>query len=509
MALEHVMTGRRPAQKTDDVSQFVWSNSDYYRRAFARLDASPRFVWSFNLAAAAFGPIWYGARNLWGAFWGLLIVETFALVQLCRGLFANLGAEEYARAARLQESAVKRRGEAEEALASGADNASTLSESAGALEAAAAQSLAKADGIATFGPTLIVLSLALLIVIKVIEGSLANAALNRQYDKWQADKSRPAGLGLWRGIAAVTFALSAYVLTVARFTLTSVPEWLVAFPADRSWRRGAEVFIDDLFQSMTEAGAQFFVGITAGIRGLLDAMELLLVGTPWPIVAGAIFMLALKLAGPRVAIFTICALTYLLILGFWEKSMVTVALLGSAAILCLLIGIPLGILCARKSSVYAFVRPVLDLMQTMPSFVYLIPVIAFFGIGKPPGIIATIVFGMPPVVRLTVLGLHGVPAHVREAAAAFGASKSYLLFKVDLPLAMPSIMAGVNQTILMCLSMVVVASLIGAKGLGEEVLDALTYANEGKGVLAGIAILLCAMILDRIVQGRSNPSKQV
>ncbi|MYH58400.1 MAG: ABC transporter permease subunit, partial [Boseongicola sp. SB0675_bin_26] len=152
----------------------------------------------------------------------------------------------------------------------------------------------------------------------------------------------------------------------------------------------------------------------------------------------------------------------------------------------------------------AAVWPVLDLMQTMPSFVYLIPVIAFFGIGKPPGIIATIVFGMPPVVRLTVLGFDGIPSSVREAAMSFGVSKTYMLFRVDLPLARPSIMAGVNQTILMCLSMVVIASLIGAKGLGEDVLDALTYANEGKGVLAGVAILLCAMVLDRIVQGRTR-----
>ena len=146
--------------------------------------------------------------------------------------------------------------------------------------------------------------------------------------------------------------------------------------------------------------------------------------------------------------------------------MSTIALLGTAAVLCIFFGIPLGILCARNRTVYAIVRPILDLMQTMPSFVYLIPVIAFFGIGKPPGILATIVFGMPPVVRLTVLGLKGVPESVREAAEAFGVSKPYMLFKVDLPLAMPSIMAGINQTILMCLTMVVIAALIGAKGLG-------------------------------------------
>jgi glycine betaine/proline transport system permease protein len=181
-----------------------------------------------------------------------------------------------------------------------------------------------------------------------------------------------------------------------------------------------------------------------------------------------------------------------------------VALLGTAAILCLAIGIPLGIWCGRRPRVYTALRPVLDFMQTMPAFVYLIPVIALFGIGKPPGVIATLIFGTPPVVRLTALGLQGVPPAIREAAQAYGATKWFLLTRVDLPLAMPSIMAGINQTILMCLSMVVIASLIGAKGLGEDVLNALQYAAVGQGLLAGFAILLCAMIIDRIVQGKSR-----
>lgn len=141
-------------------------------------------------------------------------------------------------------------------------------------------------------------------------------------------------------------------------------------------------------------------------------------------------------------------------------------------------------------------------MQSVPSFVYLIPVVAFIGAGKPAAIVATLIFGSPPVVWMTVLGLQQVPGAVREAAMAFGASPMYLLFKVDLPLAARTIMAGVNQTILLSLAMVVVASLIGAKGLGEDVPEALQYASEGQGILAGLAILFCALILDRIVQGR-------
>jgi glycine betaine/proline transport system permease protein len=177
------------------------------------------------------------------------------------------------------------------------------------------------------------------------------------------------------------------------------------------------------------------------------------------------------------------------------------ALLGTAACLSILIGIPLGMFCARRPRFYSFIQPIMDFMQTMPAFVFMIPVIAFFGTGKPAAVVTTMIFGGTPVVRLTVLGLRGVPDSVREAAISFGANKWYLLTRVDLPLASPSIRAGINQTIMLSLAMVVVASLIGAKGLGEDVLEALQYANVGQGILAGFAILFCAMILDRIVQG--------
>jgi glycine betaine/proline transport system permease protein len=184
--------------------------------------------------------------------------------------------------------------------------------------------------------------------------------------------------------------------------------------------------------------------------------------------------------------------------------MTTLALLGTAACLSIAIGIPLGMYCARRDRFYSFIRPIMDFMQTMPAFVFMIPVIAFFGTGKPAAVVTTMIFGGTPVVRLTVLGLRGVPENVREAAISYGASKWYLLTKVDLPLAAPSIRAGINQTIMLSLAMVVVASLIGAKGLGEDVLEALQYANVGQGILAGFAILFCAMMLDRIVQGRNR-----
>ena len=161
---------------------------------------------------------------------------------------------------------------------------------------------------------------------------------------------------------------------------------------------------------------------------------------------------------------------------------------------------------AKSKRAYNAALPVLDFMQTMPAFVYLIPIIAFFGTGKPPGVLATLIFGMPPVVRLTALGMRGVPENTKEAAIAFGATKWELMRNVEIPLALPSIMTGINQTILMCLSMVVIASLIGAKGLGQDVLVALQYAAKGQGMLAGLAILFVAMVIDRIIQGHYRRS---
>ena len=389
-------------------------------------------------------------------------------MQLSRGLFADLGADEYARALRLSTSAASRRAEAEEALASGASNAGALSESALALETAGQEALRIADAAAAGAPTLVALGIALLALSKIAQGLLANHALSRRYSTWCADRSVSNRLN----------ALTATVMAVYVGGIYRV-EWL-----SLRGRRGSRVAGDvpgeqsvaphrgvhDRSGVPVDDGglAGLFAGTTNVIRLLLDGMETLLVATPWPVVMSVIVLLAYRMAGARVAVFTAASMGYLGIFGFWEKSMTTVALLGSAAFLCLAAGIPLGIWCARSRRVHALVRPILDLMQTMPSFVYLIPVIAFFGIGKPPGILATVVFGMPPVVRLTVLGLNGVPRSVREAALAFGASPKWLLLKVDLPLAMPSIMTGINQTILMCLSMVVIASLIGAKGLEKR-----------------------------------------
>lgn len=185
---------------------------------------------------------------------------------------------------------------------------------------------------------------------------------------------------------------------------------------------------------------------------------------------------------------------------FLEMAMRTLALLGTAACLSIVIGIALGMFAVRRPEFYAAIQLIMDFMQTMPAFIFMISVIAFSGTGKPAAVVTTMIFGGTPAARLTVLGLRGIPERVQEVAISLGANKWYLLTRVDLPLASASTRSGINQSIILPLAMVVVASLIGVKGLGEDVFEALQYANVGQCILAGFAILFCAMILDRIVQ---------
>ncbi|WMW21796.1 proline/glycine betaine ABC transporter permease [Methanolobus mangrovi] len=196
------------------------------------------------------------------------------------------------------------------------------------------------------------------------------------------------------------------------------------------------------------------------------------------------------------------AIGFLLIenMDLWKLSMETIALVLSSGLVALLIGIPTGILAAKNETVFHVVKPALDFMQTMPSFVYLIPAVIFFGLGNVPGLVATIVFAMPPAIRLTNLGIRQVPVELSEVANAFGTTSLQKLFKVELPVALPTIMAGVNQCIMLSLSMVVIAAMIGARGLGYQVLVGIQRVNIGQGFEAGLAIVIIAILLDRLTQ---------
>ena len=265
-------------------------------------------------------------------------------------------------------------------------------------------------------------------------------------------------------------------------------------------------WVDLFVQWVTVAFAGFFTFLTNSIDGLLDILvDVLSVGPPIVI----IFVLALIVTYTSrwpLGFFTLVSLLLVDNLGYWESSIQTLAIVIISGLITIIIGIPVGIWCAQRITVQKIVTPILDFMQTMPAFVYLIPSILFFGIGVVPGIIASFIFAIAPTVRMTNLGIQEVPKDLIEAADAFGSSSSQKLFKVQLPLATPTIMAGVNQSIMLALSMVVTASLVGAPGLGADVYRAVSQIDVGQGFEAGLSIVFIAIILDRITQNLRNPA---
>ncbi len=243
-------------------------------------------------------------------------------------------------------------------------------------------------------------------------------------------------------------------------------------------------------------------GVSEGLRFLVGGFQDLLLFIPAPvlILLSSVLVWFVTRRGTRLAILTALGLLLVWNLGLWDLAMLTLALVIVSTVLALAISIPVGIAAAGSDPLNAALRPVLDLMQTMPSFVYLIPAVIFFGLGSVPGIIATVVFAMPPALRLTNLGIRQVPGELIEVADAFGTTPRQKLFKVQLPVALPTIMAGVNQCIMLALSMTVIASMIGAGGLGYQVLVGIQRVDIGMGFEAGLAIVIIAIILDRITQ---------
>ncbi len=500
-AIDFAVVEKYAEERRENIRTFVQTNPDYYIAQFEKIGGSARFTPTFNAVAGLLGPIWFGARGLW--MWALpfLIAETLGYVQIARGLFGDLAADARARIESIEGTLELRRQQLASAIESQSDKVDvyeriviSLEESIGGIRLEAQQIADQGAGIALTG-------LIILLIAKSAQSIVANVALESKFSEWLSDRSIRSGL------SAVQIALSAIFMVVIASTAMyhySFPgqlEALTEFPTDPDIRLTSIVWVEAFFTFCVTQGETLFDSITYGIRLILDALELVFVSTPWIVIASFIVLLTWLTAGVRTAVWSGAFLAYMGLLGFWDKAMTTLALLGTAACLSIAIGIPLGMFCARRPRFYSFIQPIMDFMQTMPAFVFMIPVIAFFGTGKPAAVVTTMIFGGTPVVRLTVLGLRGVPEHVREAATSFGASKWYLFTRVDLPLASPSIRAGINQTIMLSLAMVVVASLIGAKGLGEDVLEALQYANVGQGILAGFSILFCAMILDRLVQG--------
>ncbi len=250
-----------------------------------------------------------------------------------------------------------------------------------------------------------------------------------------------------------------------------------------------------------------FDAIRAVIGSMVESLETGLTAVPALIMIVLLTGLTWYVAKWRIGVFALIGLYLIENLGLWEQSMQTLALVLTASILSIIIGVPLGIASARSTLLRNVVTPVLDFMQTMPAFVYLLPAVSFFRLGVVPGIIASIIFAVPPTIRLTNLGIRQVPEELVEAADAFGSTPTQKLVKLQLPMAMPTIMAGINQTIMLSLSMVVFASMIGAQGVGALVYRAVTQVKTGVGFEAGIAIVIMAILLDRLTQNAFKKNK--
>lgn len=245
---------------------------------------------------------------------------------------------------------------------------------------------------------------------------------------------------------------------------------------------------------------EFFLMTKAPIDFMLGMVENFLLSLSPYVVIAFFVLLALQFSSKKMALGTFLAFTTIGFIGAWDASMVTLALVFTSVLFCVLIGLPLGIWSARSDRVDSFVRPLLDAMQTTPAFVYLIPIVMLFGIGNVPGVIVTIIFALPPLIRLTNLGIRQVPRDLIEASRSFGASQKQMLFRVQLPVAMPTIMAGVNQTLMLALSMVVIASMIAVGGLGQMVLRGIGRLDIGLAAVGGLGIVLLAVVLDRLTQ---------
>ncbi len=269
-----------------------------------------------------------------------------------------------------------------------------------------------------------------------------------------------------------------------------------------------DAWITSFIDWLVEGYRWFFQAIKWPVQVTLSGIENGLVDlSPW-IVIGVLGLIAWRVSGIRLGIFTVLTMVFIGLLGLWEDTMITLAMVFCSVVFCTIVGIPLGIWGGRSDRFDAALRPVLDAMQTTPAFVYLVPIVMLFSIGNVAGVLATIVFSLPPIIRLTSLGLRQVHPELVEAARAFGATNQQVLLKVQIPLALPTIMAGLNQTMMMALSMVVIAALIGAGGLGAPVVLGLNTLDIGLATIGGLAIVLMAIVLDRITQSMGTKKKK-
>lgn len=302
--------------------------------------------------------------------------------------------------------------------------------------------------------------------------------------------------------ALILFSLVAAAFLIDGMGVTALREFPVDF-GPVTYRA-----IDSSIDWMVVEFAWFFDGISNYIKVWLGALRSFFSWIPWPIVIIGMFYTGWKLTDIKVSSVAAFALLLLGVFDLWESAMVTIAIMTVSVSLSVGLGVPLGIMASRSNIVQAILRPMLDTMQTMPSFVYLVPGIMFFGLGNVAAVLAVVLYSIPPCIRLTNLGIRQVDASVIEAGRAFGSTRFQLLTKVQIPLAIPTIMAGINQTVLMALAMSTIAAMVGAGGLGMDVLRSMGQLREGEAFISGAGIVILAMIFDRFTQGYISKRQQ-
>ncbi len=341
-------------------------------------------------------------------------------------------------------------------------------------------------------------------------GGVEQAALQRAWLRWTPSPS----VYSWAiGVAAVVVVLLVSLLVWGPemgfpTTISQEPSSDGSVILDRSVRDVASNAIDDTVSWLTREAAWFFDGLSTAVDYALINIERVLKWLPWPAAVLGLGLLSYAVGRGKLLAFTALALLFVGFMGLWANTIDTIALMAVAVAVAVSVGLPLGVVASRSRMVDNLMRPILDGMQTMPSFVYLLPGILFFGLGKPAGIFATIIYALPPVIRLTNLGIRQVSFEAVEAARSFGSSQWQILTKVQIPMALPTIMAGVNQTTMMALAMVTIASLVAAGGLGDNVNRALQKNEPGNGLLAGLAIVFLAIIIDRLTQSVAGGRKE-
>jgi len=269
-----------------------------------------------------------------------------------------------------------------------------------------------------------------------------------------------------------------------------------------------DVWVSQFVDWLVDNYRDFFQAIKWPVEQTLNGFDAGLNALPAFLVIAVLAFAAWRFSGKGLAIFTIVSMTIIGLLGLWGDTMTTLAMVLSSVLFCALVGIPLGIWSGRSDAFETGIRPVLDAMQTTPAFVYLVPIVMLFSVGNVAGVLATIIFALPPIIRLTSLGIRQVHPELVEAAQAFGATNWQVLIRVQVPLAMPTILAGLNQTIMMALSMVVIAALIGAGGLGSPVILGLNTLDIGRAVIGGLSIVFMAIVLDRVTQSMAQQKKR-